>query len=139
VNLAPKIVSQFESLGGSLALDGDGSIRYRVPKESPEVRTLLEMARAERQAILDYLRNRAAVPAMPLGVRLVEWNLKEPPVAIEICTVVVNPPLFAKTTLAQLGTALANPERWVGWSVPQLLDRLAQVGVVASLEPAERE
>jgi putative DNA primase/helicase len=44
--------------------------------------------------------------------------------------------LFGK---AESGTALANPERWVGWSVPQLLDRLAQVGVVARLEPAERE
>jgi hypothetical protein len=139
VNPAPKIVSHFESLGGCLALDEDGGIRYRAPKGSAEVRTLLEMARAERQAILDFLRNRATVPAMPPGLRLVEWNLKEPPVAIETCAVVVNAHLFAKTTLAQLGTALANPNRWIGWSVPQLIDRLAQVGVRVGIESEERE
>jgi hypothetical protein len=69
------------------------------------------------------------------GIRLVEWRLKEPPVLIECASVVVNPPLFARTTLAQLGTALANPTRWVGWTVEQLIDRLAAVGVVVILEP----
>ena len=42
--------------------------------------------------------------------------------------------LFARTTLARLVAAIANPERWVGWTVPQLVDRLAQVGVVVALE-----
>jgi hypothetical protein len=75
-----------------------------------------------------------AIPTLPDGVRLVKWNLKAPPVAIEACAVVVNPVLFARTTLEQLGIALAHPERWVGWSVPQLIDRLAQVGVLVTLE-----
>ena len=34
----------------------------------------------------------------------------------------------------QLGVALAQPKRWVGWSTPQLIDRLAQVGVIVTLE-----
>lgn len=80
---------------------------------------------------------RPDIPAMPPGVRLVAWRLKEAPVVIETSAVVVNPPLFARTTLTQLTTALANPERWVGWSVPQLIDRLAQVGIFVKLGKEE--
>jgi hypothetical protein len=75
----------------------------------------------------------AAISAMPPGVRLIDWKPKEPPVAIETCAVVTDSGLFARTTFEQLGVALANPRRWVGWSVPQLLDRLAQVGVMVTL------
>lgn len=74
------------------------------------------------------------IPAMPPGVRLLEWNPKEPPVAIESCSLVVNTTLFAKSTLNQLRIALAQPKRSVGWSVAQLVDRLAQVGVRVVLE-----
>jgi hypothetical protein len=56
---------------------------------------------------------------------------------IETSAVVVNPALFAQTTLEQLTTALASPERWIGWSVPQLIDRLAQVGVFVKLGKEE--
>jgi hypothetical protein len=64
----------------------------------------------------------------------VKWSLKDPPVAIETCAVVTEPALFASTTLEQLRVALANPKRWVGWSVSQLIERLAQVGVTVVLE-----
>jgi hypothetical protein len=77
----------------------------------------------------------AAIPAMPPGVGLIKWKLKEPPVAIETCAVVIAPALFAKATLDQLRVALESPKRWVGWSVPQLIDRLAQVGVQVALGP----
>jgi hypothetical protein len=63
-----------------------------------------------------------------------KWNLKEPPVAIESCAVVIEPALFARTTLEQLSIALQNPKRWIGWSVSQLVERLAQVGVAVALE-----
>lgn len=75
-----------------------------------------------------------AIPPMPPGVRLVAWELKEPPIEIETCAVVTDSALFARATLEQLRAALANPRRWVGWSVPQLIDRLAQVGVCVALE-----
>jgi hypothetical protein len=74
---------------------------------------------------------------MPPGVRLVAWSLKEPPVLIETSAVVVNPELFARSTLMQLEKALANPTRWVGWRVEQLMDRLGQVGVVVNLESGQ--
>jgi hypothetical protein len=69
-------------------------------------------------------------------VKLIRWNLKSPPVAIETCVVVTDPALFARTTLEQLRTALAQPQRWVGWSVTQLIDRLAQVGVLVMVGAA---
>src|SRR5437660_384400 len=72
---------------------------------------------------------------MPPAVRLVGWNLKQPPVALETCSVVTDCVLFARTTVEQLRTALDQPKRWVGWSVAQLIDRLAQVGVIVAVEP----
>ena len=75
---------------------------------------------------------------IPPGVRLVKWNLNEPPMAIDVRSVVVNSSLFAHTTLTQLGIALAEPKRWVGWTVPQLIDRLAQIGVVVILDEESR-
>jgi hypothetical protein len=80
---------------------------------------------------------RSDSPLMPPGVRLVAWSLKEPPVLIETSAVVVNPELFARSTLMQLEKALANPTRWVGWRVEQLMDRLGQVGVVVNLESGQ--
>jgi hypothetical protein len=74
------------------------------------------------------------IHAIPKGVRIIEWKLKDPPVAIETCAVVTHPSLFAESTLRQLHTALANPKRWVGWSVAELINRLAQVGVIVAVE-----
>ena len=67
------------------------------------------------------------------GVRMISWNLKSPPVLIEASAVVTDPALFARATLEQLRAALDNPKRWVGWSVAQLIERLAQVGVSVAL------
>jgi len=79
------------------------------------------------------LRERDVIPKMPPGVQLVSWNLKEPPVAVEVCSLVTDSALFARTTLDQLRTALAQPKRWLGWTVPQLIERLAQVGVTVEV------
>ena len=136
MNRAPEVVSRFEELGGYLALDADGGIRYRVPKDNLEAQALLETVKAEKQTLLAYLRAR---PALPPSVRVVSLKLKNPPVAIEVCAVVTDPALFARTTVEQLRIALAEPRRWVGWSVPQLIDRLAQVGVVVMLEEGGKE
>jgi hypothetical protein len=71
---------------------------------------------------------------MPPGIRLLEWKLKEPPVVIETCAVVTDSALFARSTLAQLNTALTKSKRWAGWSIPQLIERLSQVGVLVAIE-----
>ena len=56
MNRALEIVSRIEKLGGCLAMDTDGTIRFRLPKDSPEAKILLEAARAEKESILTYLR-----------------------------------------------------------------------------------
>jgi hypothetical protein len=78
---------------------------------------------------MEWLKARATVPEMPPGICLLHWKLKEPPVAIETCAVVTDPAQFARITLEQLAISVSEPGRWVGWTVPQLVDRLAQVGV----------
>ena len=60
MNRAPEVVSRIEELGGYLALDVDGSIRYRVPKDSPEVQGLLAELRKHRERVMELLRQREA-------------------------------------------------------------------------------
>jgi hypothetical protein len=92
-----------------------------------------------RESVASVLRQNAAASPMPPHIRLVEWNPKEAPIAIDTCSVVVDVPQFIKTTLEQLSTALTNHKRWVGWSVPQLADRLQQAGVVVEWDGPGRE
>jgi hypothetical protein len=75
-------------------------------------------------------------PAMPKGVRLIRWELKQTPVAIDVCSVVVDIPKFIERELRALDSRLNNP--WTihgGFTVPQMLDRLAQAGLEVELEP----
>jgi hypothetical protein len=130
-----EVVSWLEESGGRLVLDGD-RIRYSVPKGNGEVQAFLADLRKRRSEVASLLRARAEILTMPTGVRVVAWNLKPPPVAIESFAVVFDTGLFACSTLEQLRVILANPKRWPGWSVPQLIDRLAQVGARVTLESA---
>ena|SRR5258708_7130693 len=129
MTFAESVIERIEVAGGVLALNGE-RIRYQLPED---VAGLLEELRAHRDEVLLFLRMRERIPLMPPGVRLVSWDLKHPPVAIETCAVVTDSALFARSTLEQLRVALAEPRRWVGWTVPQLIDRLAQVGVVVTV------
>ena len=56
MNRALEIVSRIEKLGGWLAVEADGTIRFRLPKDNPEAKTLLEEARSDKESILAYLR-----------------------------------------------------------------------------------
>jgi hypothetical protein len=76
------------------------------------------------------------VPTMPKGVRLIHWERKRAPVAIDVCSVVVDVPKFIESELRALDSRLNNP--WTihgGFTVPQMLDRLAQAGLEVELEP----
>ena len=131
-----EIVAQLERAGGTLQLAGS-QIRYRIPTDDSKIRDFLLQLRGRRSEVAAFLKARNGEPLMPTGVLLLGWNLKKPPVAIETCAVVTDTALFAISTLGQLGTALARRSQWVGWSVPQLVDRLEQVGVKVKLAGEE--
>jgi len=129
------VVSEVEAAGIAFRLDGEKvRVWYPDDKRREELAGQIALLRDQRAEVAAYLRARSTVPQMPPGVRLIEWNLRKPPVAIETCAVVVDPALFAQSTLAQLRRALENPKCRVGWSVPQLIDRLRQVGAVVTLD-----
>jgi hypothetical protein len=128
-------LGDIEQAGVGLRLDGDRvRIRFLKPEQREELACQVAFLRVHRDEVAKVLKSRLSVPRMPPRVNLVRWDLKRPPVGIETSAVVTDPALFARTTLEQLRLALAKPTRWVGWSVPQLLDRLAQVGVIVALD-----
>jgi hypothetical protein len=135
VNVA-EVVNQVEATGSTFRVD-EAKVRVWYPggvEQRQELIREIAFLRAYREEVARFLQDRAIVPEMPPGIRLIHWKLKEPPVAIDSCSIVTGSARFARTTLEQLRIALTQPKRWVGWSVPQLIDRLAQVGVVVALE-----
>jgi hypothetical protein len=131
------VVCEVEAAGIALRLHGEKvRIWFPEPQQRDWFAQQVAFLRAHRDEVAALLKARS-VPAVPPGVQLIKWNIKESPVAIETCAVVIDPDLFARTTLRQLGVALARPKRWVGWSAPQLIDRLAQVGVIVALRGNE--
>jgi hypothetical protein len=127
---AEQVIRNIEAVGGVLSIHGD-RLRCRLPEQAS---AMLEALRAKRDEVLSILRQRGDAPPMPRGVKLVRWELKDPPILVESSAVVIDPSLFARTTIDQLRSAIENPKRWVGWSVPQLVERLALVGVLVVLE-----
>ena len=70
-----------------------------------------------------------------MGVRLVSYTPKRPPVGIESWSVVTDVETFIRTTLADLDARLNNPVAINGgWSVWVMLDRLRQVGLAVEIE-----
>ena len=73
-------------------------------------------------------------PSMPSGVRLVSWEPMAAPVRLDVCSVVFDVPKFIESELRALDSRLNNP--WTihgGFTVPQMLDRLAQAGLEVEL------
>jgi hypothetical protein len=84
-------------------------------------------------------QERLACPSMPKGIRLVHWEPKAAPVVIDVCSVVADIPTFIESELRALDSRLNDP--WTihgGFTVPQMLDRLAQAGLEVELEPKGR-
>jgi hypothetical protein len=126
---------EIEAAGAALRLDGEKvKICYQDEMQRRELAGQVGLLRDRRDEVAELLRVRATIPEMPQGVRLLRWNLKKPPVAIEACAVVTDTTLFARRTLEQLRIAMVEPARWVGWTLPQLIDRLLQVGVAVEVE-----
>lgn len=133
-------LGEIEQVGVELRLDGERvRMRFLKAEQREQLAHHFAFLRAHRDEVARILKCRTSIPRMPPGLKLVRWELKPPPVGIEMSAVVTDPSLFARTTLEQLRIAMAKPRRWVGWSVPQLLDRLAQVGVIVALDSQSHE
>jgi hypothetical protein len=127
-------VAAAEALGIQLRLNGD-RIQARLPEgDNGHLSEILDRLRINREQVAAVIRERTKVPPIPPHTRLVNWNPIAPPVMIENYSIVVDVPLFIRTTLGQLGVLLADGKRRVGWTVPQILDRLRQVGVVVEID-----
>ena len=125
-----EVLTEIEAAGATLRIEGN-KVRIVFVDDLQRNRLAHQVSflRQHRDDVMEWLKARATVPEMPTGIRLLHWKLKEPPVAIEMCAVVTDPAQFARITLEQLAISVSEPGRWVGWTVPQLVDRLAQVGV----------
>ncbi len=130
-----ELLSEAEAQGITLRIVG-GKVKASLPGAAkPMLEPMLERLRAHRDEILSALRQRSSLPPLPQSVRLVSWNPKEPPIALERCSIVTDVHLFISSTLEQLDAALKGNTWLAGnWSVRELLDRLEQVGVVLAVE-----
>ena len=139
---APELVQQIEAIGGVLTLSGE-RIRYELPENvaAPMIAALHQ----NRDAVLRVLRERDLTEGcflgqphpqpMPLGVKLLEWAPKQPPVAIATWAIVNDVSLFIHVTLGQLRAAMSG-KSWLAGnrSVRELVERLEQVGVKVTVE-----
>jgi hypothetical protein len=84
-----EILGEVEAAGVALRLDGE-KVRICFPdsQHREELAEQVAFLRAHRGEVIVFLRSRTAIPPMPPRVRLVVWNLKEPPVGIETAAVV---------------------------------------------------
>jgi hypothetical protein len=130
---APELLEAVQSLGGALTLSGE-RIQYTLPDSAV---WLIPKLKQNRQELVGLLRERVTPPPMPLGVRLLKWEPKTPPVAIVRMGVVTHVDTFIDTTLRQFRARLDGKDFLAGnWSLRELVDRLEQVGVVVSVDSA---
>jgi uncharacterized protein DUF3854 len=91
-----------------------------------------------KKKIEDSPNGGSRVPKSLPGVRILGWNPKQAPIALDHCAIVTNSDAFIRTTLDQLRIAVAEPKRWVGWTVDQLIARLRIVGVEVAVGSPNR-
>ncbi len=132
------VVRELEAAGVGFRLDSERvKVWFPDRQRRDDLAVQIAFLRDHRSEVANLLKARSAIPAMPRGVRLVQWNLKEPPVCLEVYSVVTDTMKFAKSTLGQIRVLLENPVAKVGWTIEQLTDRLAQVGVTVAIETSE--
>jgi hypothetical protein len=130
---APEILEAVQNLGGSLVLSGE-RIQYVLPDSALWLVTEL---REKRDKLIELLRQNETPPPMPPGVRLLKWEPKNPPIAIVRMGIVSNVDKFIGATLRELRARLEGRDFPAGnWSLPELVDRLEQVGVCVTIQEA---
>ena len=134
------VVTKVEAAGGAFRLDGE-KVRVWYPDDEcrEELAGQIAMLRDQRVEVAAYLKARRAVPPMPEGVRLVQWEPKPAPIALTRVEIVTNVSRFVTMTLLELKAALAG-KRWLAGnrSVRELIERMEECGVVVEVQECER-
>jgi hypothetical protein len=124
-------------LGIRLRLDGE-KVKAALPKElDPRLNPVLEQLRNHRDEVRIALQQQTPTARIPRGARLVSWQLKEPPIALNRASVVIDVRKFVLRTLEQLEAALEGKDWLAGNGSPRdLCERLEQVGVLVEIKQA---
>lgn len=128
--------SSLEIAGAAFRLDGEKVlVSYPNDERRNEPAEPTSLLRAQRAEVGAYLKARSTIPPIPKGVHLVACEPKAAPVRLDLCSVVFDVRKFIEAELQALDSRLNNP--WTirgGFSVPQILDRLREVGVEVEVD-----
>lgn len=137
-----ELLQRAELLGVRFWFEGE-KLKVGLP-DDPEAQAAVDQLRVHRDDVLRLFQERATIPPMPNGVRLVEWKPKAAPVKVAPWATVTNVRAFVRSTLRQLEHALAreagdDSRRWLAGhrSSRELQDYLSQVGCVIEIEEAK--
>ncbi|HEV2416547.1 MAG TPA: hypothetical protein VGX94_01965 [Terriglobia bacterium] len=131
-----EVFEQVALMGGSLGLNGE-RVELVLP-DVPEADALTESVRLNRDVIAAMLKDQESrAPSveevkaiLPAGVRLVSYQPKEAPFAVNVANIVTNAGRFYRAHFADLARRLEKPE---GYHCPPLSDILGKLGA-AGLE-----
>jgi len=80
----------------------------------------------------------ATCPQLPKGVRLIRYQAHQPPVRLDLYSIVFDTGRFIEAELRELDSRLHNPVQIRGGhGVFMILERLRQVGLELTIEPVE--
>ncbi len=134
-------IATFESLGGEFTIDGSQILVEYSPERREAVATILEMLRTHRDEVAIVVRERSSgvpapvgCPPLPLGVRLIKYAPKTPPVAVRPCSIVADVDKFISAYLRDLRFRLEHPKAYACAQLPDILAKLAEVGLELRLE-----
>jgi hypothetical protein len=104
---------------------------------------LVEENRDDRKAVIEMLRNQEGKrpPSLedlrrllPGGVRLIRYSPKKPPVAVALISIVTDVDKFIRAYLRDLGQRLQHPGTHACAPLPEILAKLAEVGLELALD-----
>jgi len=139
-------VIEFRERGGEFMVEGD-RVKVRFPPERRKALTpFLNTLRANRDAVAALVRARfcgvpaaAECPPLPPGVRLVKYAPKAPPVAVAPVSIVTDVDKFIRAYLRDLGHRLQHPKTHACAPLPEILTKLAEVGLELEIPVVERK
>jgi len=155
-----ELMERLTRIGASVSAEGDQvAVRFseehrrQVEGLGPEIRRLKpellkKLNDASSDTLFDGLETRldgerddvrrvrapAECPPLPAGVKLVRYCPKAPPVAVQPCSIVTDVDKFIRSYLRDLGFRLEHPKAYACAPLPEILAKLAEVGVELEID-----